>query len=70
MSGEIKTAEEATEKARAFIKKYRMIARPLKAVRENGVWAVEIDVGPILVAVAQVKIDANTGDILEYNIPG
>jgi hypothetical protein len=69
MTGEVKSAPEATEIAVNFVKKYRMIARPIKAVQEDGIWLVEIDVGPIFVSVAKVKLDAKSGDILEYNIP-
>jgi uncharacterized membrane protein YkoI len=70
MADEVKSAREATEIARSFIQKYRFIARPLKAVREDDTWLVEIDVGPWSVKVAKVKLDAKSGDILEYNIPG
>ena len=70
MPEEIKSAKEATEVALSFIKKYRFIARPLKAVREDNIWLVEIDVGPIFVMVAKVKLDAKSGDILEYTLPG
>lgn len=69
MQNEIKTATAATEIAMNFIKKHRMFSRALKATRENGTWKVEIDVGPILKEVAKIKIDANTGEILEYDIP-
>ncbi len=70
MPEKAKTAPEATEIAQSFVKKYRSFARPLKAVREDGTWLVEIDVGPLFVAVAKVKVDAESGDILEYTIPG
>lgn len=69
MQEEIKSASEATEKAVTFVKKYRSYVRPLKATREDNNWIVEIDVGPIFVAIAKLKIDAKTGDILEYTIP-
>lgn len=69
MPGKVKSAPEATEIAQSFVKKHRLIARPLKAVREDGTWLVEIDVGPVFVAVAKVKVDAESGDILEYDIP-
>jgi len=69
MAGEVKSAAEATEIARNFIKKYRVIAAPLKAVREGGAWLVEIDVGPLFKSVAKVRIDALTGEVLEYAIP-
>ena len=67
---EVKSAREATEIARTFVKKYRSIARPLKAVREGDTWLVDIDVGPLFVAVAKIKIDAKSAEILEYTIPG
>ncbi len=69
MPGEVKSARAATEIADAFIKKYRWYTRPLKAVREDDTWLVEIDVGPIFTAIAAIKIDAKSGDILEYTIP-
>lgn len=69
MASEIKSAEEATEKAHSFIKKYRSYTRPLKAEQEGDSWLVEIDVGPFITKIAKIKIDAKTGDILEYNIP-
>jgi len=69
MPEEIKSAKEATEVALSFIKKYRFIARPLKAVREDNTWLVEIDVGPLATIIAKVKVDAKSGDILEYTIP-
>ncbi|MBI2831391.1 MAG: hypothetical protein HYX79_03950 [Chloroflexi bacterium] len=65
----INTAEEATNVALNFIKKHRWWARPLRAIQENGIWLVEVDVGPVYAAVAKVKIDAKSGDILEYSIP-
>ena len=69
MSGEVKSAPEATAIAQSFIKKYRFTARPLKAVREDDTWLVDIDVGPIFAIIAKVKVDAKSGDILEYTIP-
>lgn len=70
MAGEVKSAKEATEIAYSFTTKYRKIARPLKAVREDDTWLVEIDIGPIFVQVAKIKIDAKSGEILEYTMPG
>ena len=69
MSEEVKSAAEATELARNFIKKYRTYTRPLKAVREDDTWLVEIDVGPIFAIIVKIKVDAKSGDILEYTIP-
>ena len=69
MGSEVKSAAEATEIAVSFIKKYRWYTRPLKAVREDDTWLVEVDVGPLLTIVAKIKVDAKSGDILEYTIP-
>ena len=69
MLGEVKSAPEATEIARNFLRKYRMVVIPLKAVREGDAWLVEVDVGAVLKTIAKVKIDAKSGDILEYYIP-
>ena len=69
MPEEVRSAAEATELARNFIKKYRTYTRPLKAVREDDTWLVEIDVGPIFTIIAKIKVDAKSGDILEYTIP-
>jgi len=65
----VKSAEEATEIARTFIKKHRVIALPVKAIKEDNVWSVDIDVGPLAVKIAKVKIDAKTGGIISYEIP-
>ncbi len=69
MPEEVKSAARATDIAMLFIKKYYMFARPLKAVREDNTWLVEIDVGPLTPMVAKVKLDAKSGDILEYTTP-
>jgi hypothetical protein len=69
MAGEIKSAVDATEVAVNFLKKYRRLARPIKAAREDNKWLVEIDVGPLTEVVARFTIDANSGKILEYHIP-
>lgn len=65
----VDTAEKAMEIAHSFIKKYSPVALPLKTVREDDVWLVDIDVGALAVKVAKVKVDAKTGDILSYEIP-
>jgi len=69
MPTEVKSAPQATEIAVSFVEKHRFFARPLSAVRENGNWVVKIDVGPLGKEIASVKIDAKTGEILEYDIP-
>jgi len=69
MEIKVKSAAEATEIAQTFIKKYRWYTRPLKAVREDDAWLVELDVGPVFTVIAKIKVDAKSGDILEYTIP-
>ncbi|MBE0516619.1 MAG: hypothetical protein IBX41_04400 [Methanophagales archaeon] len=69
----IKNASEATEKAVSFLmEKYPLrgrIARPIKTARENDLWVVEFNIGIARVLIATIKIDAVSGEILEYNIP-
>lgn len=70
---EIKNAEEATDRALLFLqRKYplrKLAARPAKAARENDVWSVDLDVGIIRVLIANFKIDAKTGEVIQYSIP-
>ncbi|GEM_PF-1146641 len=65
----VDTADKAMDIAHSFIKKYSPIALPLKAVKEDDIWLVDIDVGALTVKIAKVKVDARTGDILSYEIP-
>jgi len=69
MPEEVKSATRATEIATSFVKKYYWFARPMRAVRQDNTWLVEIDVGPLAAKVAKVKLDAKSGDILEYIVP-
>ncbi|NQT47507.1 MAG: hypothetical protein HQ578_00875 [Chloroflexi bacterium] len=69
MPGEVKSAARATEIALSFIKQYHGFARPMKAVREDNTWLVEIDVSVLAPIIAKVKVDAMSGDILEYTVP-
>ncbi len=68
---ELKSAAEATEIALSFLKKhYQFIPQqPIKAVKEDNLWLVEIDVGLLRTRIAKIKIDAKTAVILEYSIP-
>jgi uncharacterized membrane protein YkoI len=69
MAEKVKTATEAMDIAHSFIKKYVPVALPIRTVREDDVWLVDIDVGALAVKIAKVKVDARTGDILSYEIP-
>lgn len=66
----IESAEQATELVTAFVKQhYSWGGRPISARRENGTWLVEIDIGVFKYRVGQVKLDAETGHIVEYAFP-
>ncbi len=69
MAGEVKSAAEATKIARSYVGQYYFFSRPVKAVRENDTWFVDLDVGPLDTEIAKVKIDAKSGEILGYDIP-
>ena len=68
---EVRSAPEATEIALSFLKQhYHFIPQqPIKAVKEDSVWLVEVDVGLLRTRIAKIKIDATTAAILEYAIP-
>ena len=65
----VEGAEKATEIAVSFIKKHYFIAMPKKAVREGNFWIIEIDVGFVSPRIAKVKLDAETGNIIDYTVP-
>ena len=68
---EVKSAPEATEIALSFLSKhYQFIPQqPIKAVREDNTWLVQVDVGLLHTRIAKIEIDAKTAAILEYTIP-
>jgi hypothetical protein len=66
----IESAEQATEIAVDFLKKYyQILQKPLSARLEQGKWTVEVDVGVFHTLAARVIIDASTGRILTYEVP-
>ena len=69
MTGEIKSAEEATKIAASFLKQYYTFIRPISAARDNANWIVKIDVGVIQTSIAEVKIDTLTADVIGYSFP-
>jgi hypothetical protein len=52
--------------ANAFMMKDHPVALPLKAVRQDDVWLVDVDIGTVRLEIVRVKIDANTGNILGH----
>ena len=69
MLTEVKSAPQATAIAESFVSKHRFFSRPLSAERDDGNWVVKIDIGQLAKVVATIKIDAKTGEILEYDMP-
>ncbi len=63
---EITSAKEAIEVAQEFIGPYYPWHQPVEAVREDGTWVVEFDVGAVKVETATVKIDAATREVKEF----
>ena len=60
------SAQEAIEIAQEFIEPYYPWRQPIKAVRENGQWIVEFDVGAVKIEIATVKVDAINKEIKEF----
>ena len=69
MAGEIKSAAEATRIVTSFLRQYYGFLRPISATRENTNWVVRVDVGVITSQIAEVKIDAQTADVIGYSFP-
>ena len=64
------SADQATEIAVDFLREYyELLHKPLMARLEQGKWLVEVDVGLYFTVVAKITIDAETGAILEYQVP-
>ncbi len=62
----VDAAEEAMEIAHSFMMKDNAVALPLKAVRRDDVWLVDVDIGAVRMEIVRVKIDASTGNILGH----
>ena len=62
----ITTAEEAADNGERFLKKYYFFAQLQKAVREDGHWTVEFDVGVVSPQLIRIIIDAETAQIMDY----
>jgi hypothetical protein len=62
----VDNAEEAMDVANSFMKKDNAVALPLKAVRRDDIWLVDVDIGAVRMEIVRVKIDAKTGEILDH----
>ncbi|MBI4233274.1 MAG: PepSY domain-containing protein [Chloroflexi bacterium] len=64
----VQTAEQAIKIANRFLSKHHKViyVKLLLSAREGDLWVVEFDIGPFKVEVVKVKIDASSGEIVEY----
>ena len=65
----IQTVEEAIRTGEAFVRRYYRFLRPLEAKKEEDTWWVVFNVGVISQELVQLRIDANSGLIIEYYAP-
>lgn len=66
----VEYAEQATDIVITFLKQhFSWGGRPVSARRENGTWLVEVDIGVFKSRVGQVKLESESGHILEYQFP-
>lgn len=65
----IQTVEEAIRTGESFVGRYYAFKRPLEAKREGDTWWVVFDVGVFRQERVQLRIDANSGLIIEYTAP-
>ncbi len=64
----VKSAEEAIDIGMAFIKKSYAYAWPIKATKEGDYWHVEIDIGIFQKKIAEIIIDASSGEITKFTV--
>ena len=65
---DVKTGSEATEIAVTFLGKFYSFPQPSKATKQDDTWVLEVDVGLGRRRTAKVKVDAKTGEIIEYEV--
>jgi hypothetical protein len=64
----VKDDLDAMDIANAFMKKDNPVALPLKAVRRDDIWLVDVDIGAVRMEIVRVKIEARTGKILSHEV--
>jgi hypothetical protein len=64
----VKDDLDAMDIANAFMKKDNPVALPLKAVRRDDIWLVDVDIGAVRMEIVRVKIEAKTGKILSHEV--
>jgi len=65
---QVKDDLDAMDIANAFMKKDNPVALPLKAVRRDDIWLVDVDIGAVRMEIVRVKIEAKTGKILSHEV--
>ena len=63
----ISTAEDAITTGDNFMRKYYTYLRPMTARKEDKNWLVVFDVGAFFVQRVEVRIDSESGSIVEFN---
>jgi len=69
LDSEVKSAQEATQVAQSVLEAEYGFRRPIKAQKIEDIWYVQIDVGVFKPRIANFKVDAKMGVVLEYEVP-
>lgn len=65
----VKNAQEAILTAENFITRYHVFRKLLRVQKESLSWYVEFDVGITGREIVRIKLDSNTGEVIEYTSP-
>lgn len=65
----IQTVEDAIQRADQFLSRYYAFKRPLAVTKEEDTWLLEYDVGVLRIEKIRLRIDTNSGAVVEYNNP-
>ena len=65
----INTAEDAVKIAEEFLQRYYYFRKLRNAKQEDHSWLVEFDVGVLKTDLVRIKLDADSGAIIEYISP-
>ena len=63
----IATVEEAIDTGANLLRKYYTFLRPMTVRKEELTWLVVFDVGALSVQRIEVRIDSETGSIIEFD---
>ena len=65
----IQSVDAAAQRGDAFLAKYFPFKKLLSAKNQGGSWLLTYDVGIFLAQEVHLTIDANTGEVTEYDNP-